>query len=131
MKNYLQEIALYYKDTNSSEHSYRTSFENYLKEVFPAKDGYFTQQDQKAINGNKPDFVILKNKIPALYIEVKKVGEDLDKIEKSNQADRYFGYDNLIISDYVDFRFFRNGQKHSEPINLGHIDKKKSNYRNY
>ena len=110
MNNYLQEIAVYYKDLNSSEHSYRTSFENYLKEIFPTKDGYFTQQDQKAINGNKPDFVILKNKVPVLYIEVKKVGEDLDKIEKSNQADRYFGYDNLIISDYVDFRFFRNGQ---------------------
>jgi predicted helicase len=123
-KDYLQEIALYYKDLNSSEHSYRTSFESYLKEVFPAKDGYFTQQDQKAINGNKPDFVILKNKVPILYIEVKKVGEDLDKIEKSNQADRYFGYDNLIISDYVDFRFFRNGQKHSESIDLADIDKK-------
>jgi predicted helicase len=124
MNNYLQEIAVYYKDLNSSEHSYRTSFENYLKEIFPTKDGYFTQQDQKAINGNKPDFVILKNKVPVLYIEVKKVGEDLDKIEKSNQADRYFGYDNLIISDYVDFRFFRNGQKHSEPITLGQVDKK-------
>lgn len=124
IKSYLQEIGLYYKDPNSSEHSYRTSFENYLKEIFSVKDGYFTQQDQKAINGNKPDFVILKNKVPVLYIEVKKVGEDLDKIEKSNQADRYFGYDNLIISDYVDFRFFRNGQKHSEPIILADIDKK-------
>ncbi len=118
MNNYLQEIQAYFTDTNSSEHSYRTTFENYLKEIFPAKDGYFTQQDQRAISGNKPDFVILKNNIPVLYIEVKKVGEDLDKIEKSNQADRYFGYDNLIISDYVDFRFFRNGQKYGENLVL-------------
>ncbi|HMP67470.1 MAG TPA: N-6 DNA methylase [Candidatus Paceibacterota bacterium] len=121
---YISEIAKYYSDPNSSEHSYRTTFENYLKEIFPTKDGYFTQQDQKAINGNKPDFVILKNKIPILYIEVKKVGEDLDKIEKSNQADRYFGYGNLIISDYVDFRFFRNGQKYGENISLANVDKK-------
>lgn len=124
MNNYLREIAKYYTDTNSSEHSYRTTFENYIKEIFPAKDGYFTQQDQRAINGNKPDFIVLKNGIPVLYIEVKKVGEDLDKIEKSNQADRYFGYDNLIISDYVDFRFFRNGQKYDENILLAKIDKK-------
>ncbi len=124
MNNYLQEIQRYFTDTNSSEHSYRTTFENYLKEIFPAKDGYFTQQDQRAISGNKPDFVILKNNIPVLYIEVKKVGEDLDKIEKSNQADRYFGYDNLIISDYVDFRFFRNGQKYGENIALADCNNK-------
>ena len=36
-------------------------FENYLKKIFPAEKGYFTQQDQRAINGNKPDFIILKN----------------------------------------------------------------------
>jgi len=123
MENYLQEIQKYFYDENSSEHSYRTSFENYLKEIFPKEEGYFTQQDQKAINGNKPDFIILKNKVPLLYIEVKKVGEDLDKIEKSDQADRYFGYNNLIISDYVNFRFFRNGQKYNEEISLGDIDR--------
>ncbi|MEK7459746.1 MAG: type ISP restriction/modification enzyme [Patescibacteria group bacterium] len=123
MKDYLQEIQKYFYDENSSEHSYRTSFENYLKEIFPKEKGYFTQQDQRAINGNKPDFIIFKNKVPLLYIEVKKVGEDLDKIEKSDQADRYFGYSNLIISDYVNFRFFRNGQKYNEEISLGDIDK--------
>ena len=123
MENYLQEIQKYFYDENSSEHSYRTSFENYLREIFPKEKGYFTQQDQKAINGNKPDFVVLKGKVPILYIEVKKVGENLDKIEKSNQADRYFGYDNLIISDYINFRFFRNGQRYNEEIALGDIDK--------
>lgn len=123
MENYLKEIQKYFQDENSSEHSYRTSFENYLKDIFPKDKGYFTQQDQKAINGNKPDFIVLKNKVPLLYIEVKKVGEDLDKIEKSEQADRYFGYSNLIISDYVNFRFFRNGQKYNEEISLGDIDK--------
>ncbi len=123
MENYLQEIQKYFYDENSSEHSYRTSFENYLKEIFPKEKGYFTQQDQRAINGNKPDFVIFKNKVPLLYMEVKKVGEDLDKIEKSDQTDRYFGYSNLIISDYINFRFFRNGQKYNEEISLGDIDK--------
>jgi predicted helicase len=124
MQDYLNEIAEYYKDENSSEHSYRTSFENYLKSIFPRDKGYFTQQDQRAIKGNKPDFIILKNNIPVLYIEVKKVGEDLDKIEKSDQADRYFGYNNFIISDYVNFRFFRNGQRYGEEISLAKIDKK-------
>ena len=119
VNNYLSEIAKYFADENSSEHSYRTSFQNYLATIFPESKGYFIQQDQRAINGNKPDYIVLKNKVPLLYIEVKKVGEDLNKIEQSNQADRYFGYTNLIISDYVEFRFFRNGQRYDDTISLG------------
>lgn len=121
---YLQEVAKYFADENSSEHSYRTAFQNYLDTMFPKEAGYLIQQDAKAIDGNKPDYIILKNNVPLLYIEVKKVGENLDKIEKSNQADRYFGYTNLIISDYVEFRFFRNGERYDDSISLGKIDTK-------
>ena len=124
VNDYLSEIAKYFEDENSSEHSYRTSFQNYLATIFPETEGYFIQQDQRAINGNKPDYIVLKNKVPLLYIEVKKVGEDLNKIEQSNQADRYFGYTNLIISDYVEFRFFRNGQRYDDAITLGDIHNK-------
>lgn len=124
VNDYLSEISKYFEDENSSEHSYRTSFQNYLATIFPELDGYFIQQDQRAINGNKPDYIVLKNKVPLLYIEVKKVGEDLNKIEQSNQADRYFGYTNLIISDYVEFRFFRNGQRYDDAITLGDIHNK-------
>jgi len=120
---YLSEVAHFYTDENSSEHSYRTAFQNYLATIFPASDGYTIQQDAKAIDGNKPDYIVLRDKVPLLYIEVKKVGEDLDKIEKSSQADRYFGYTNLIISDYVEFRFFRNGQRYNEPILLADTHK--------
>jgi predicted helicase len=124
VNDYLSEISKYFEDENSSEHSYRTSFQNYLATIFPETEGYFIQQDQRAINGNKPDYIVLKNKVPLLYIEVKKVGEDLNKIEQSNQADRYFGYTNLIISDYVEFRFFRNGQRYDDAITLGDIHNK-------
>jgi hypothetical protein len=124
VNDYLSEIAKYFEDENSSEHSYRTSFQNYLATIFPETEGYFIQQDQRAMNGNKPDYIVLKNKVPLLYIEVKKVGEDLNKIENSNQADRYFGYTNLIISDYVEFRFFRNGQRYDDTISLGDVQVK-------
>jgi predicted helicase len=116
---YLQEVSSYFVDENSSEMSYRTPFQNFLKEIFPTEQNYRIQHDSKAISGNKPDFIVLKHEIPILYIEVKKVGEDLDKIEKSSQATRYFGYDNLIISDYLSFRFYRRGIRYDEPIVLG------------
>ncbi len=123
MQNYLEEIQTYYKDINSSEISYRTPFQKFLENIFKREDGYRVQHDAKSVGGNKPDFIVIKNNVPILYIEVKKVGENLDKVEKSEQASRYFGYTNLIISDYVNFRFYRNGEKVDEEFSLGTIDK--------
>lgn len=123
MDKYLKNIAQKFSDPQTSEMGYRTDFENLLESIFTKEQKYRIHHDAKAVGGNKPDFIILKNAIPVLYIEVKDIGVDLNKIEKSDQADRYFGYDNLIISDYVNFRFFRNGQKYNEEISLGDIDK--------
>lgn len=116
---YVQNISRYFRDETSSEMSYRTGFQNMLEQIFPKEDHYHIQHDPKATAGNKPDFIIVRYGVPLLYIEVKKVGENLDKIEKSSQASRYFGYTNLIISDYLSFRFYRNGQKYDEHISLG------------
>lgn len=115
---YLAEIARYYADPHSSEISYRSAFQNFLDSIFPKEEKYHIQHDPKAINGNKPDFIVLRHGVPLLYIEVKKPGEDLDKIERSAQAVRYFGYANLIISDYGEFRFYRNGERYGDSIAL-------------
>ncbi len=121
---YLNEIARYFSDSQSSEMSYRTAFQNYLETIFPVADKYVVQHDQKAVAGNKPDFIVRRGDIPLLYIEVKPVGTDLDKVEKSSQATRYFGYTNLIISDYCEFRFYRNGERYSLPIKFAEANEK-------
>lgn len=118
-QNYLNDIARYFQDENSSEMTYRAPFQNWLEQIFPKESGFLIQHDQRSIKGNKPDFIVKKDQIPLLYVEVKKLGEDLDKIAQSSQASRYFGYTNLIITDYLDFRFFRNGHAYDEPISLG------------
>lgn len=122
---YVTELATYYADEQSSEHSYRTPLQNYLATIFPSAEGYEIQHDPRAEKGNKPDYFIRKKGgVPLLYIEVKSPGTDLDKIERSEQATRYFGYTNLIISDYAEFRFYRNGEPYDEPITLARLDKR-------
>lgn len=129
---YLSEIETYFHDNQSSEMSYRTAFQNYLVALFPKEYSYHIQHDPKAIAGNKPDFIVLQHQIPLLYIEVKKVGEDLNKIEASQQATRYFGYTNLIISDYTEFRFYRNGERYeAEPIKLASVSLKNKTFTNH
>ena len=44
-------------------------------------------------------------------MEAKDIGEPLDKIEKSDQMKRYLeGLGNLILTDYVEFRWYVGGQ---------------------
>lgn len=130
MNDYLRDVALKYARQDSfvakgREMIYRADFEGLLKQIFKI-DGKVTEinHDSTYDNGNKPDFVISKNSVPVLYVEAKDLGVDLDKIEKGNQMDRYFGYDNLVLTDYVEFRFYRNGQRYGESVKIAEVDTK-------
>ncbi|WP_290662134.1 type ISP restriction/modification enzyme [Ignavibacterium sp.] len=101
---------------------YRTDFEVLLQGIFEKINVRRIDHDPKAKYGNKPDFIVMKDDIPILYIEAKTIGESLDKIEKSKQMERYFGYANLVLTDYVEFRFYRNGIKYQEPIKIAEYD---------
>ena len=115
---------------------YRADFEIILKGIFESVQKLSRiDHDARAKQGNKPDFVVLKGDIPILYIETKDIGISLDKIEKSEQMARYFGYSNLILTDYLEFRFYRNGYGYGEPIKIADYDLKertvKSHPENY
>jgi len=109
-ENYIQSISSKFSHEETSEMGYRTDFEILLKGIFgsiitlPRID-----HDARAKQGSKPDFVVLNHDVPILYIEAKDIGVLLDKIEKSEQMVRYYGYTNLVLTDYVEFRIYRNG----------------------
>jgi len=108
----------------TSEMGYRTDFEILIQNIFESINVKRIDHDANARQGNKPDFVILKHDIPILYIETKNIGLSLDKIEKSEQMARYFGYANLVLTDYLEFRFYRNGVRYEEPIKIGEYNLK-------
>lgn len=116
---YLAEIKAKFRTGQALEHAYRPAFER-LMESFP---------DTRAINDPKrsefgaPDFVFRKKSSPRIvqgYAETKDLDVNLDKIEKTNQMDRYRGYSNLILTNYLEFRFFRNGEKY-RTISIGKL----------
>ncbi|MDX9924552.1 MAG: type ISP restriction/modification enzyme [Ignavibacteriaceae bacterium] len=128
MKNisetYIKSISKKFSYEETSELGYRTDFEILIMGIFESINVRRIDHDAKAKDGNKPDFVILKHSLPILYIEAKAIGISLDKIEKSEQMARYFGYANLVLTDYVEFRFYRNGMSYQEPIKIGNYDTK-------
>ena len=121
-ETYINSISQKFAYKETSEMGYRTDFEILLKGIFESINVSRIDHDPKAFKGNKPDFRILKFGVPILYIETKDIGVSLNKIEKSEQMTRYFGYANLVLSDYVEFRFYRNGQRYNEPIKIAEYD---------
>jgi predicted helicase len=123
-ETYLGAISSKLSHEETSEIGYRTDFEILLKNIFATIKVGRIDHDARAKQGNKPDFVVIKGEVPILYIEAKDIGVSLDKVEKSEQMSRYFGYANLVLTDYVEFRFYRNGLRYGEPIKIAEYDKK-------
>jgi len=120
--NYIQSISSKFAHKETSEMGYRTDFEILIKGVFESINVKRIDHDARAKQGNRPDFVVLKHDVPILYIEAKDIGVSLDKIEKSEQMTRYYGYANLVLTDYVEFRFYRNGKRYEDPIKIANYD---------
>ena len=121
--DYINSVTVKYSYDETTEMGYRADFEMLLKGIFESVNIRRFDHDAKAKEGNRPDFVVKKGDIPVLYIETKDIGTSLDKIEKSEQMSRYFGYANLVLTDYVEFRFYRNGLSYGEPIKIAQYEK--------
>jgi len=123
--HYIQSISSKFSHLETSEMGYRADFEILLKGIFESIKVKRVDHDARARQGNRPDFIVLNKDVPILYIEAKDIGVSLDKVEKSEQMARYFGYTNLVLTDYVEFRFYRNGLPYEQPIKIASYNLKK------
>jgi len=115
---YISSVAEKFKTGQAREHAYRPAFESLIQSLDSKLK--ILNDPSRSEHGN-PDFVFLRGDITSGYAETKDIGIDLDKTEKSEQMERYLGYSNLILTDYLEFRFFRNGVRYGEPIRVGSI----------
>ncbi|MBF0538765.1 MAG: N-6 DNA methylase [Nitrospirae bacterium] len=110
---YLDEIRLLYRAGNATEHSYRSALQVLLKHLL--KDVDVTNEPKRQKCG-APDYILTRRKIDIGYIEAKDIGADLDRVERGGKDDdqwkRYTeSLDNIILTDYLEFRLFMNGQR--------------------
>jgi hypothetical protein len=69
-----------------------------------------------------PDLIVTKGSATVGYVEAKDIGTSLDEIEKTEQLKRYISsLSNLILTDYLEFRWYRDGKRELE-ANLGTLD---------
>jgi type I restriction-modification system DNA methylase subunit len=119
IQQYIDTVAKRYDSGISREHSYRSDLEVLLRAMVTTVE--ITNEPANVTDCGNPDFVITKEGIPIGYIEAKDVGKDLNSKSYKEQFGRYRNaLDNLIITDYLWFQFFQNGEMVHE-IRIGEI----------
>src|SRR5215467_11624236 len=108
---YLSKIQRKLSSGIAREQTHRAALEDLLESLDPSIEAF---NDPKHIEVGAPDFTIRrKGKVtdfPVGHIETKDVGEDLGKTEKSEQLKRYLGLPSLLLTDYLEFRWFTDGK---------------------
>jgi len=121
---YLKEVKKRFGAGISTEHSYRSDLQVLLNTLVK---GIIVTNEPKRQKCGAPDYIIQKKEVPIGYIEAKDIGIDLNKTEKSDQMKRYLGsLDNLILTDYLEFRFYKYGNKITE-VKIASIENGKLN----
>jgi predicted helicase len=113
---YLSALAKLHASGRATEHSYRGDLQQLLSSLCT---GITVTNEPQRIACGAPDYILTRRDIPVGYIEAKDIGVDMDSKSLKEQFDRYRGsLDNLIITDYLEFRFYRNGE-HTTTVRIG------------
>ncbi|APC92020.1 MULTISPECIES: type ISP restriction/modification enzyme [Francisella] len=133
-QQYLEQLNRRYKTGISREHTYRKDLEDLL--ISLVKDIDVTNEPANVTDCGNPDYVITKKDIPIGYIEAKDIGKDLNSKNYKEQFNRYRkALDNLIITDYIRFQFFKEGELITQieiaTIENGEIKPKPENFQQF
>lgn len=120
IKTYLANIERELKTGRATEHTYRPA----LKDLLEGLDSKIKATNEpKRVECGAPDFILRKESLSVGYMETKDLGKSLDEAEDSEQLKRYRkSLPNLILTDYMEFRWFVDGQLR-DSAKLGRIGK--------
>jgi predicted helicase len=109
IQHYLDKISQRHQSGKATEHSYRGDLQNLLESLLP---NISITNEPVHIKCGAPDYILSRNELDIGWIEAKDIGKPLNSKEYKEQFDRYrAALDNLIITDYLQFDFYRSGEK--------------------
>ncbi len=118
IQDYINKLNQRYQTGISREHAYRGDLQNLLEAILP---GILVTNEPAHIACGAPDYILTRKNIPVGYIEAKDIGKALNSKDYKEQFDRYKkSLANLIITDYLHFEFYKEGEKVAH-INLAEI----------
>jgi len=124
---YIIELKKNLSHGDATEHTHRPALKALLESY---GKGIIATNEPKRIACGAPDFSVTRKTVPLGHVETKDVGTDLDEIEGGHgphgeQFERYIAaLPSWILTDYLEFRWFVNGEKRLT-VQLGSLDGKK------
>ena len=133
IQNYINKLNEQYRKGRATEHSYRGYLQNLLEEILPE---ILVTNEPKHVKCGAPDYILTKKNIPVGYIEAKDIGKALNSKEYKEQFNRYKkSLANLIITDYLSFEFYKEGEKVAQislaEISDNSLQAKTENFHNF
>ena len=120
LRAYCNQIAQIHGTERATEHSYRPAFASLIEAM--GGDRVRALNEPSHIACGAPDFIVVHNDLPAGHVECKDVTLNLNDVENGEQLRRYRdGLPNLILTNYLEFRWYTDGQPR-ETARLGHLD---------
>ena len=118
---YRRELEQLYQSGYATEHSYRPTFQLLLQGF--GGEGVRALNEPTHIACGAPDFIVERAGIPIGHVECKNIGVNLNRIQNNMQLTRYRdGLSNLILTDYLEFRWFVAG-KPRITTRIGHLSR--------
>lgn len=122
LRAYGDQIAQLHATGQATEHSYRPAFASLVEALGGNQVRALNEPSHIACGA--PDFIVEHNGVPAGHVECKDVSIHLDDVENDEQLRRYRdGLPNLILTNYLEFRWYTEGQLR-EVARLGRFDGK-------
>jgi predicted helicase len=123
LSQYIETINQRFRLGNSTEHTFRGDLQHLLESL--VTDIRATNEPKRQSCG-APDYIITRGEISVGFIEAKDIGDnDLEGKKKTGNQEQFDRYKtalpNLIITDYIDFHFYRDGI-FTTKISIGYID---------
>ncbi|HQO09030.1 MAG TPA: N-6 DNA methylase [Clostridiales bacterium] len=131
-KNYLNAIKDQIISGNVLERNLRAAINNLLNEIIKENNLklLLTEEPEKKEIFGTPDFKITSSHNIIGYIETKKIGEDLDKIIKSDQIKKYQELsDNILLTNYLEWVWIKDKTVNNRAVLCDFSDLEKSKYK--
>lgn len=112
IQEYISEIQKQFATGIAREHTYRPALQQLLSSLLP----HLTVLNEPAHQScGAPDYILMRKNddIPVAFVEAKDIDDNdlAGKKEHKEQFDRYrSSLDNIVFTDYLDFRFYKKGE---------------------
>lgn len=122
LRTYCREIKEKQATGQATEHSYRSALEVLIQGFGDKQVRVLNEPSQVACGA--PDLIVEHHNVPVGHVECKDVGTNLNQVENDEQIQRYRkGLPNLILTDYLEFRWYVEGELRKVE-RLGRVDGK-------